>query len=1135
VVSRREIDTAAMPLSTPLSPAGELSASGLATPAVDGMAAAIAERDWAATSLGPMADWPPTLRGALDLMLGLGLPAWILWGEDRALLYNDRGAAMLGGRHPAVLGQPVATAWPELWSTISADVDLAGKGLASDHVARPIPDIAGMPGFINDQISPIRIDGGRIGGVLVLLRDVTRDVEAAEQRVADVERTRAALSAARTVGSWDWDIVADRMTADASFAAFMGIDPERAASGGSAADFLAMVHRDDVAGVSAKIAAALSTGEDYVAEYRAVTMTGERWIMARGRCVYDAEGKPLRFPGVSFDITDRKRDEAARVLGEKALRDAKDERDFMLALVERQRRLSDPDDVMQWTVEALGARLGVDRAGFFEVIGDKIMRYGACWTAGALPPLIGDVPTAVFGDRLGAAIRNGQTLAFAGPDDPQAPDAVALDATGSHAEVTVPLIRDGRWEGGFYLSNAGPRAWTSGEIALVEEVAQLTWDAVARVRATAALRALNANLLHEVANRTAERDRIWEVSNDLLAIGDPDGTWWSVNPAWTETLGWDAGEIIGKTSEWLLHPDDIALRNERVAILNNGGQLRGAEIRLRAKDGAYHALSWTATIAEGRLYAIARDMTEERRQQAALRVADERTQLVLGAMSGVGVWSYDVIADRFYSDAGFATLYGFDTARLVEGATMAEVRGRIHPDDLAMFDAEIGRSRASGEDGEIEYRVVRPDGSMRRMMVRNHVLVDAAGHPETVVGVGIDVTEQRDLEERLRQAQKMEAVGQLTGGLAHDFNNLLTGISGALEMMQLRLKQGRIDDLPRYIGAAQTASGRAAALTHRLLAFSRRQPLDPRPIDPVSLIAGMEDLIRGTAGPAIDLRIIHPAKAWPILVDGNQLENALLNLCINARDAMEGPDSKGGGTLTIETANIWLGEGDAVENELPPGPYLTLRVSDTGTGMAPEVAARAFDPFFTTKPMGQGTGLGLSMIYGFARQSGGQIRIRSGVGEGTTMCLYLPRHDGDASGVAAIGGGPSLRREATGEVVLVVDDEPAIRMLVIEALEELGYDSLEAGDGAEAVALLNSDQRIDLLVTDVGLPGGMNGRQVADVARRARPDIPVLFITGFAENAVVGDGPLEAGMALVTKPFALDALAARIRAMIAAG
>ena len=369
----------------------------------------------------------------------------------------------------------------------------------------------------------------------------------------------------------------------------------------------------------------------------------------------------------------------------------------------------------------------------------------------------------------------------------------------------------------------------------------------------------------------------------------------------------------------------------------------------------------------------------------------------------------------------------------------------------------------------------------------------------------------------------MEAVGQLTGGLAHDFNNLLAVISGSLELLELRISQGRLNDIAKFASAAQTASKRASSLTHRLLAFSRRQTLDPKPTDINNLVKGMDELIRRTVGPAINIEAVAAGGLWTTLVDLHQLENALLNLCINARDAM--PD---GGRITIETGNRWLDKRAAGERDLPEGQYVSLCVSDTGTGMPPEVIARAFEPFFTTKPTGQGTGLGLSMIYGFARQSGGQVRIYSEAGQGANICLYLPRHYGEnTENEDVISIAPP--RADKGETVLVVDDEAAVRMLIVEVLGDLGYNALEAMDGPTAMRILESDIGIDLLMTDVGLPNGMNGRQIADAARTLRPALKVMFITGYAENAAIGHGHLEPGMAIVTKPFAMDDLAVRIK------
>ncbi|MDO6415684.1 ATP-binding protein [Sphingomonas sp. BIUV-7] len=390
-----------------------------------------------------------------------------------------------------------------------------------------------------------------------------------------------------------------------------------------------------------------------------------------------------------------------------------------------------------------------------------------------------------------------------------------------------------------------------------------------------------------------------------------------------------------------------------------------------------------------------------------------------------------------------------------------------------------------------------------------------------------DSIQARDaIESQLRQSQKMEAVGQLTGGIAHDFNNLITGLLGNLEFLQKRVAAGRIDDLGRFLLAARGAGERAASLTQRLLAFSRRQTLDPKPTDINRLIAGMEELLRRTVGPANRIEIVGAAGLWPASIDAGQLESALLNLCINGRDAM--PD---GGRLTIETANKWIDDRTGRERGLAPGQYLSVCVTDTGTGMSADTIEHAFEPFFTTKPIGQGTGLGLSMVYGFARQSGGQVRLYSELGQGTTVCLYLPRHlgadDRPEEEIVVPPAGP-----AHGETILVIEDEATIRHVIDEELQDAGYTVIGAADGAAGLKVLQSGARIELLITDVGLPNGLNGRQVADAGRALRPALKVLFITGYAENAVLANGHLQPGMALLTKPFSMDALAAKVAEMM---
>ena len=430
-------------------------------------------------------------------------------------------------------------------------------------------------------------------------------------------------------------------------------------------------------------------------------------------------------------------------------------------------------------------------------------------------------------------------------------------------------------------------------------------------------------------------------------------------------------------------------------------------------------------------------------------------------------------------------------------------------DEVAFMEEVAERTRQVIERGEAE-------AALRALNATLEARVEAR------------TAELRATEDALRQAQKMEAIGQLTGGIAHDFNNLLQGITGSLDLVQRRIGQGRLGDLDRFITGAMTSADRAAALTHRLLAFSRRQPLDPRPVHVNPLISSMEELLRRTLGERIELDLRLAGGLWLTRCDSNQLESAILNLAINARDAM--PE---GGQLTIGTRNREVNETTAAAHaDRSIGDYVCISVSDSGTGMDPDTKARAFEPFFTTKPMGQGTGLGLSMIYGFARQSEGYAEIESEPGRGTTVHLCLPRFHGEADDESEADVSRAAPAE-TGETVLVIEDEPVVRNLVVEVLSDLGYRAIEAVDGPQGLEIVQSPQRIDLLVTDVGLPG-LNGRQVADAARSLRPDLKVLFMTGYAENAALAAGSLDARMTIITKPFTMDALATRVREIIEA-
>lgn len=569
---------------------------------------------------------------------------------------------------------------------------------------------------------------------------------------------------------------------------------------------------------------------------------------------------------------------------------------------------------------------------------------------------------------------------------------------------------------------------------------------------------------------------------------------------------------------------------------------------------------------ERQIAIIFSDVTERRNAQERLLVSEavaranvDRVKLALAAGAIIGTWHWDLPTDRFTVDEAFARAFGLDPALGYQGLSLAQVVATVHPEDREGLKTAIDQAIARGGAYAHQYRVRRTDSKYYWIEANGRVDLSEDGTPQSFPGVIIDVEERRSVEaerdrataalralndtlehrvnvrtaelmqaeEKLRQSQKMEAVGQLTGGLAHDFNNLLAGISGALELMSLRIDQGRWKDVDKYIVTAQGAAKRAAALTHRLLAFSRRQTLDPRPTDVNALMDGMSELIQRTVGPSIVVETVAAMELWPALVDASQLENALLNLCLNARDAM--PD---GGCITIETANRTLDHEAARILDVPQGQYLSLSVSDTGTGMADDVIAKAFDPFFTTKPIGQGTGLGLSMIYGFAQQSGGQVRIYSEVGQGSTLCIYLPRYHGSAAQAEGDSQGSVPTLAQTGETILIVDDEPTVRMLLTDVLADMGYTLIEAADSLAGLKVLQSDVHIDLLITDVGLPGGMNGRQMADAGREIRPGLKTLFITGYAENAVIGSGQLAPGMQVLTKPFAIDTLAARVQELM---
>jgi signal transduction histidine kinase/CheY-like chemotaxis protein/PAS domain-containing protein len=847
----------------------------------------IAEHDWSGTSLGPVETWPSALRATLALMLACPRPMFLAWGSDLLCFFNDAYRPILGYRVETALGRPFREVWNNIWDEIEPLVTATLAGESRTMTDMPLDlQRQGVPeeSWWTFTYSPVFDDAGEIAGLLCITGETTARIVAERERKAADERLQMALSAGNSIGVWDWDIPADRVTADSRFATLYGIDPDRAAEGAPISEFFAGIHPDDLARVQGEVASAIERCGSFVSEYRLLNRDGNiRWVSAQGRCIADENGHCVRFPGVSYDITDR-------MTADLALRAAKAERDFVVELTARQRVTADPETIIRISAEALGRRLGVHRAGFYRLLGTTQMRHGGNWTDGTLAPLTGVQPVSGFGQRAERDRRRGKTLVFSDSRYDHDGDLIPYAETGVLAGLCVPLMNEGHWQAGIYLHHAEVRHWSPAEISLVKEVAGMTWLAVERAEA-------------------------------LLRLS-------------------------------------------------------------------------------------------QRVDQQSVALAEANT----------------------------------------------EIR------------AEADRRAAA--------------------------------------------------ESQLRQLQKMESLGKLTGGIAHDFNNMLAIVMGGLNLAQRRLARGE-SEVGKYLDGAMEGAARAATLTQRLLAFSRQQPLSPEAIDANKLVSGLAELLTRSLGELVQLETILGAGLWRAKADPAELENVIVNLAVNARDAM--PD---GGKLTVETCNVYVDEDYAREAEIAPGQYVQIAVTDTGTGMPPDVLAKAFDPFFTTKEVGKGTGLGLSQVFSFARQSGGHVRVYSEVGHGTTFKLYLPRFWGEEVPVARRAPAP-VRHGKVTEIIMVVEDEERVRNNSVETLRELGYIVIHAGSGPEALAMIEAGQDVTLLFTDIVMPG-MTGRQLADRATELLPRLKVVYTTGYTRNAVVHNGVLDPGTNFLPKPFGIDQLAAKI-------
>ncbi len=1104
------------------------------------MARRIAEHDWS-RSLGAVSAWPESLKTTVGLLIHSPVPIVLLWGEDGVMIYNDAYSVFAGGRHPELLGSKVREGWPEVaeFNDNVMKVGLAGGTLAYRDQELTLHR-SGRPEqvWMDLDYSPVIDESGAPGGVIAIVVETTERVLAARRQAEAIVRYRKQFEQAP------------------GFIIVMG-GPDHVV------EFVNDAHRevfgsDDWTGKPLRKAFPSLAGQGFFEALDDVYATGR---------VFQADGAAVRYrrtpdsaeetrfltfiyaPIVGddgsiggifcdgFDVTEIYRAQAAQRESETRLQLALDAAGMGTFVWYPQEDRAEGDArMMQLFGLPVDGLLALRTALADSIHADDGPRYAAA--VGRATDPAGD---GFLREDIRVHLPDGglRWLSITGKVQFEGSRAVrmvgtAVDiTTGKHAETQ---LRE-----------------SEQRLRFLDELS----TAIGKSQDADAILAITTRMVGEHLG----------VSICAYADMDEDQDGFSIRGDWSAP---GSPSIVGHYS--LADFGKLAVKTLNAGeplIVNDNLRELAPEEAAAFQDIGIAATICMPLVKEGRLtalmaihdkaprvwsdleLAVIREVTErswahvERVGAEAENRASEEKFRTLARAAPNQVWtsSPDGLLDWFneqvysYSGAAPGSLDGSGWTSMV------------HPEDLPLAAARWAEALPAGAPYQVEFRLRRADGAWRWHIARAVPITGPSGQVTSWVGTNTDIHDQKEVaealrdlnatleerveertrqlmaaEEALRQSQKMEAVGQLTGGIAHDFNNLLAGISGSLELLEKRIGEGRLAGVERYISAAQSSSRRAAALTQRLLAFSRRQTLDPKPMDVNKLIAGMEDLIRRTAGPNVEVEVVGAGGLWRTRVDPSQLENALLNLCLNGRDAMQ-PD---GGRLTVETANKWLDERAAKDRDLPAGQYVSLCVTDTGTGMEPEVIARAFDPFFTTKPLGQGTGLGLSMIYGFVRQSGGQVRIYSELGKGTTMCLYLPRYTGEdeTADEAAVAGG---LEPGDGETVLVIDDEPTVRMLIAEVLEENGYAAIEAGDGAAGLRILESDTRIDLLITDVGLPGGLNGRQVADAARRLRPTLKVLFITGYAENAAIGNGHLEPGMEIVTKPFVIAALGAKIR------
>ncbi|MFS2028162.1 PAS domain-containing protein [Massilia sp. CT11-137] len=918
----------------------------------------IDDYDWAGTSLGPICRWPDVVRTTVELILRSPVPIVTLWGEDGVMIYNDAYSGFAGGRHPRLLGSRVGEGWPEVadFNDNVMKVGLAGGTLSyRDQELTLHRSGKPEPVWMNLDYSPIVDAAGAVVGVIAIVVETTAKVRAERWLSGEHDRLRTMFEQAP--GFMAQLAGADHVIQSAN-AAYRALAGQR--------DLLGKPLRDALPetvpqGVIAILDQVYLTGTTYTAT------ASPLWLADSGgnrRLHYvDFVYQPVkREDGTVFGIFVQGGDVTVRVEAERALRESEEKFRTFAEAMPNQVWTATEDGRLDWFNTHAYAYGGLDHAA----------HAGIAWTAIVHPD---DLP----------AVQKRWAIAV---------------ASGAPFDAEFRLRRaDGTYR--WHLSRAVALRDADGNVARwIGTSIDIEDQTVIAHR----LAALNADLESTVARRTAERDRMWRLSRDVMLVASFDGNVEAVSPSFGSLLGWAEHDIVGKNFLHLVHPDDQAATMAQMASLGEGHYVYKFENRYRRKDGSYCVLSWTAAPDADFIHAIGRDITADREQAEQIR----RTELAL------------------------------------------------------------------------------------------------------------------------QQSQKMETIGKLTGGVAHDFNNLLQIISGNLQLLEMHTGGADgVANTKRWIGNARQAVEKGAKLASYLLAFGRRQPLEPKVVKIGRVVTGMEDMLRRALGEQIEVELALSGGLWNTAVDVAQVENAILNLAINARDAMSGA-----GKLTIEAHNAILDDLYCrTHGDVAPGQYVMLAVTDTGSGMTPDVLRQAFEPFFSTKAEGKGSGLGLSMVYGFVKQSGGHVKIYSEPGQGTTVKLYLPRTTAAEEPLGPMD--PHQPAVGGTETILVAEDDEAVRTTVVEMLTQLGYRVLKAADAASALAVVESGVPIDVLFTDVVMPGTLRSPDLARMARERLPNLAVLFTSGYTENSIVHGGRLDPGVELLGKPYTRESLARRIRQVLA--